>query len=153
MPHLQIIVAATRQGRKGRAVGDWTEAQARAHGKFEVELIDLAVLNLPMLDEPEHPRLRKYHHDHTKAWTASVDRADAFVFVTPEYNYCPAPALVNALDYVLHEWAYKPAAFVSYGGVSGGLRAVQVTKMQMSALTLLPIVVLVTVAMYCGLHL
>ncbi len=54
-------------------------------------------------------------------------RPTPYVLVTPEYNYGPTPALVNALDYVYHEWGYKPAAFVSYGGVSGGLRGVQAT--------------------------
>ena len=51
-----------------------------------------------------------------------TDAADAFVFVTPEYDYGPPAALVNALQYLVHEWSYKPAALVSYGGVAGGTR-------------------------------
>ena len=86
-----------------------------------------------MLDEPKHPRLRQYQHAHTKAWSARVDAADAFVFVTPEYNYGMPPALLNAIDYVLHEWAYKPAGFVSYGGISGGTRSVQMSKQVLTA--------------------
>ena len=70
-------------------------------------LVDLADFNLPVYDEPNHPRLRQYVHDHTKAWSASVEAAAAFVFVTPEYNYFAPPALMNALDYLLHEWSYK----------------------------------------------
>jgi hypothetical protein len=66
-----------------------------------------------------------YEHDHTKRSSASVAAADAFVIVTPEYNYGPPPSLINAFDFVYKEWNYKPAGFVSYGGVSGGLRAVQ----------------------------
>ena len=95
--------------------------RAQAHRVFDVQMIDLKQVNLPLLDEPNHPRLQKYEHDHTKAWSADQN-SDAFVFVTPEYNYGPSPALLNALDYLYNEWNYKAAAFVSYGGSSGGLR-------------------------------
>jgi NAD(P)H-dependent FMN reductase len=137
---LLLVTVSTRPTRKGPAVAAWFEQQARAHGKFDVEPIDLADLNLPLLDEPEHPRLRKYQHEHTKRWSALVDAADAFVFVMPEYNHSPAPALTNALDYLVQEWAYKPAAIVSYGGVSGGLRATQALKPTLNALKIVPIV-------------
>lgn len=148
MPHLQIFVASTRENRKGLAVAAWAEVQARAHGGFDVELVDLAEVDLPLFDEPEHPRLRKYTYEHTRAWSARVQRADAFVFVTPEYNFSPSPSLVNAIDYLVHEWAYKPVGFVSYGGVSGGLRAVQVTKLQLTALKMMPIPEAVTIPMF-----
>lgn len=137
---LQIIIGSTREGRAGRAVALWFDTLARRHDKFAVELIDLAEIDLPLLDEPMHPRLRQYQHQHTKEWSARVERADAYVLVTPEYNYGPAPALVNALDYLLHEWAYKPVGFVSYGAVSGGTRAVQMTKQIVSGLRMVPMV-------------
>jgi NAD(P)H-dependent FMN reductase len=121
-------------------VAAWFESLAREHGKFQVETIDLAQVNLPLLDEPEHPRLRHYHHEHTRAWSAMVDAADAFVFVTPEYNHTTPPSLVNAIDYLVHEWQYKPAGFVSYGGVSGGLRGVQTTKLLIIGLKMMPMV-------------
>lgn len=140
MPRLQIFIVSTRPGRKGEAIARWVDERAREHAKFEVEVVDLKEVNLPLLDEPEHPRLRKYQHDHTKAWSARVSRADAFVFVTPEYNYCSPPSLVNALDYLVHEWAYKPVGFVSYGGVSGGSRSVQMTKLLVTALKMMPMV-------------
>jgi NAD(P)H-dependent FMN reductase len=136
---LQIVIVSTREGRKGDAVGRWFETRARAHGAFDVELVDLAEVNLPLFDEPEHPRLRKYRHDHTTRWSERVAHGDAFVFVTPEYNYSAPPSIVNALDYLVHEWAYKPLAFVSYGGVSGGTRAVQMIKLQATALRMMPI--------------
>lgn len=137
---LLIVTVSTRPSRKGPAVAAWFEAQARAHGKFEIEPVDLAELNLPLFDEPEHPRFARYHHEHTKRWSAIVDGADAFAFVMPEYNYTPAPSLTNALDYLLREWAYKPAGIVSYGGVSGGLRASQMVKLTLNALKVVPIV-------------
>jgi NAD(P)H-dependent FMN reductase len=144
MPHLQIFIVSTRPSRKGPAVARWFEEQARTHGRFEIEMIDLASVNLPLFDEPEHPRLQRYQHEHTKAWSASVQRADAFVFVTPEYNFSTPPSLTNALDYLLREWAYKAVGFVSYGGVSGGLRAVQMAKLTLSSLKMIPIVEAVT---------
>jgi len=136
---LQIVIVSTRPGRKGEAIAKWFDARARQHGAFEVELVDLAAVNLPIFDEPEHPRFRRYQHEHTKGWSARVARADAFVFVTPEYNYSAPPSLVNALDFLSQEWAYKPVGFVSYGGVSGGTRSVQMTKLQATALRMMPI--------------
>ncbi|MBP0575805.1 NAD(P)H-dependent oxidoreductase, partial [Mycobacterium tuberculosis] len=79
--------------------------EALQHGGFDVALVDLADFNLPVYDKPHHPRLKRYEHDHTKRWSASVAAADAFVFVMPEYNFGPTPALTNAIDYLFHEWA------------------------------------------------
>ena len=129
---LQVIFASTREGRQGFPIAEWVVERARAHGKFEPELVDLREVNLPLFDEPQHPRLRQYQHAHTKAWSAIVAAADAFVFVTPEYNYGMPPALLNAIDYLSAEWAYKPAAIVSYGGVSGGTRSAQMTKLMLT---------------------
>ena len=148
MPKLNVIVASVREERAGRAIGDWFVARARAHAKFDVDLVDLKDVNLPLLDEPKHPRLRQYQREHTKAWSASVAGADAFVFVTPEYNHGAPPALINAFDYVYLEWNYKPAGFVSYGGVSGGTRSVQMSKPIVSALKMVPIVEAVTIPFF-----
>ena len=123
-PNLLIVIASTRPGRKGKPIGDWVYDQAVASGRFDVQVADLALLDLPMMDEPNHPRLKTYIHDHTKAWSAMVERADAFIFVTPEYNHSFNAPLKNAIDYLSQEWANKPVAFVSYGGVAGGARAV-----------------------------
>lgn len=148
IPTLQIVIVSTRPGRKGPAVATWFAEQARVHGKFKAEIADLGIIDLPMMDEPEHPRLRKYQHDHTKAWSARIDRSNAFVFVTPEYNHGAPPSLVNALDYLVEEWAYKPVAFVSYGGISGGLRSVQMTKQIVVSLKMVPLVESVAIPMF-----
>lgn len=136
---LAIIAASTRPGRVGIHVARWFHAVAEAHPGFASRLVDLAEVGLPVYDEPRHPRLKQYEKAHTKRWSAIVEAADAYVFVMPEYNYLPTPALINALDFVLHEWAYKPAGFVSYGGVSGGLRAAQTVKVALSSLKVVPI--------------
>jgi NAD(P)H-dependent FMN reductase len=136
MPKLLTIIASTRPGRVGLPVGNWFMERAQAHGGFELELVDLYELDLPLLDEPNHPRLRQYTQAHTHAWSALVESADAVVMVTAEYNYGYPAALKNAIDYLHHEWRYKPLGFVSYGGVAAGTRAVQQLKQVVGALQL-----------------
>jgi NAD(P)H-dependent FMN reductase len=138
-PVLQVIIGSTRPGRVGSAVADWIIERARARGDFEVEVTDLAVLNLPIFDEPNHPRLRRYVNQHTKDWSEIVERSDAFVFVIPEYNYGFNAATKNAIDYLNQEWQNKPAGIVSYGGVAAGTRAAQMLKQVMSALKIVPV--------------
>ena len=118
-PVLQIIIGSTRPGRVGPAVADWIIERARARGDFEVVVTDLAELNLPMFDEPNHPRLHQYVHQHTKDWSAIVEASDAFIFVIPEYNYGFNAATKNAIDYLNSEWLNKPAGIVSYGARGG----------------------------------
>lgn len=136
MLNLHIIVASVRPGRGGLSVAQWFQGVAEQDKRFSVTLVDLAEVGLPLLDEPNHPRLRKYQHDHTKRWSKLVDAADAFVFVTPEYNYSFPASLKNAIDYLHAEWVDKPVGFVSYGGVSGGLRCVQHLKNVTGALSM-----------------
>jgi NAD(P)H-dependent FMN reductase len=145
MPKLLVIIVSTRPQRTGVPVAQWFFEHAQKHAKFDAELVDLKEVNLPLLDEPRHPKFQQYEHAHTKAWSERIQGADAFVFVTPEYNYgAPAP-LVNALDYLFAEWAYKPTGFVSYGGVSGGTRSVQMAKLIMTTLKIVPIPEAVTI--------
>jgi NAD(P)H-dependent FMN reductase len=139
MPQLRIIIASTRPGRVGLPVANWFEPIARGHGGFDVEVTDLAELRLPFLDEPNHPRLRRYTHAHTRAWSATVEASDAFVFVMPEYNFGMNAPLKNALDYLHSEWHYKPVGFVSYGGISAGTRGVQMTKQVVTSLKMAPL--------------
>jgi NAD(P)H-dependent FMN reductase len=139
MPNLTIIVGSTRPGRAGAPIAQWFAARAKDHGGFDVNVVDLAEIGLPLLDEPNHPRLRTYTQQHTKDWSAIVDAADAFVFVTPEYNYGYPASLKNAIDYLHHEWQHKPVGFVSYGGVAAGTRAVQQLKQVVTTLKMLPV--------------
>jgi NAD(P)H-dependent FMN reductase len=139
MPKLMIVIGSTRPGRAGISVAEWFIDHARRHGEFDVEVADLAELDLPMLDEPNHPRLRQYTHQHTRDWSAQVDAAEAFVFITPEYNHGYPAALKNAIDYLHWEWSDKPVGFVSYGGVAAGTRALQQLKQVVSVLKLLPV--------------
>ncbi len=140
MNSLKIISSTVRPGRKGTAVTAWITKIARQYGEFNVEVLDLGEINLPMMNEPNHPSMKKYEHDHTKKWSATIDEADAFIFVTAEYDFnYPAP-LRNALEYLYHEWAYKAAGIVSYGGISAGTRATNSLKGDLSTFRVVPLV-------------
>jgi len=146
--NLTVIIASTRPGRVGLPIANWFIERAKKDGRFDVVVADLKEVNLPIFDEPKHPRFQQYEHDHTKKWSAIVAAADAYVIVTPEYNFSPPPSIVNALDYLFREWQHKPAGFVSYGGVSGGIRSVQATKLMLTSLKVMPIPEAVTIPFF-----
>jgi NAD(P)H-dependent FMN reductase len=126
MLKLAIVTGSTRPNRKAEAVAQWVHeiAKKRSDANVELELVDIATFELPLLDEPSPPSTGKYEKEHTKRWSAKVDSFDGFVFVTPEYNHGTSAALKNALDFVYREWNNKAAGFVSYGS-AGGVRAVE----------------------------
>lgn len=145
---LKIIVTSTRQNRQGGAVANWFFEAIKTHPLFNTEILDLMEINLPMLDEPNHPKLKKYQFEHTRQWSAKIATADAYVFVIPEYNYGMPPAMVNAIDYLFEEWNYKPAALVSYGGISGGLRSAQMAKLILTTVKLVPLTEAVSIPFF-----
>jgi NAD(P)H-dependent FMN reductase len=124
MLKIAIILGSTRPQRNGEAVARWVHQLAQKRGDAQYELIDLAEVNLPLLDEPVPPAYHKYSRPHTKAWSERIAGYDGFVFVTAEYNHGIPAALKNAIDYLFTEWNDKAAGFVSYGS-AGGVRAVE----------------------------
>jgi NAD(P)H-dependent FMN reductase len=129
MYKLKIISSTVRPGRIGPLVTKWVTEAIQKHGGFEVEVLDLGELNLPLMNEAIHPIMQQYEHEHTKQWSAKIGEADAFIFVTAEYDYSYPASLKNALEYLVHEWAYKPAGIVSYSaGAFAGVRAVMSLK-------------------------
>jgi NAD(P)H-dependent FMN reductase len=123
----------------GPQVAEWFAERAARHGDFEVRVIDLAEVDLPLLDEPEHASTGIYVHEHTRRWSAIVAEADAIVFVMPEYNGGFTAPLKNAIDYLVHEWKDKPVGLVGYGMSSGGMRAVHMIKPVLLALGMVPV--------------
>lgn len=144
---LNIVVTSTRPGRVGDKLGAWIADFARAEGSFDVTLVDLADLDLPLFNEASHPRLGQYEHEHTRKWSALTDAADAYVFVLPEYDHVAPASFVNAVQYLSKEWAYKAASFVSYGGISGGVRSVETAKGLLTTLKVMPLIDQVIVPM------
>jgi NAD(P)H-dependent FMN reductase len=138
-----IVVGSVRPGRIGLPIAQWVQGQTEAANTagaegagFDIDFVDLAELALPFMDEPAHPIKRAYTKQHTIDWSARVDAADAFIFVTPEYNHSYSPALKNALDFLSAEWKHKPVTFVSYGGVAAGTRGVVALEPVITALGL-----------------
>lgn len=135
MYKLKVISATVRPGRKGPIVAGWIMEQVQKHGVFEAELLDLGEINLPLMNEAVHPRMRQYEHEHSKQWSQKIDEADAFIFVTAEYDYSYPASLKNALEYLVHEWAYKAAGIVSYSiGSFAGVRAMANLKADLLSL-------------------
>ncbi|GAA2840725.1 NAD(P)H-dependent FMN reductase [Leucobacter komagatae] len=124
-PLIKIIVGSVRPVRVGdQLAAALAPALAEATGA-RVEIVDLAEVGLPLLDEPLMPAIGQYEHDHTKAWSATISESDAVVFLTPQYNGGYPAALKNAIDFLFHEWKAKPTFVVSYGGHGGGAAAAQ----------------------------
>ncbi|MFC4627583.1 GNAT family N-acetyltransferase [Promicromonospora alba] len=141
-PQVLVMVPSTRPGRRGPAVAEWftsaVAGRAEALG-VRCALADLAEIDLPFLDEPEHPSTGQYVHEHTRRWSELVGGSDAFVVCTPEYNHAMPAALKNAFDALSAEWADKPIAFVSYGNTSAGTRAAHMGKSVAVTLGMVPI--------------
>jgi len=139
MYNLKIITSTVRPGRKGPLVANWINNLAIKQEGFKVELLDLGEINLPLMNEPNMPVQKKYQHEHTKRWSAKIEEADLFIFVTGEYDFnYPAP-LRNAIEYLFHEWQYKAAGIVSYGGVSAGTRASNSLKADLASMKVVPL--------------
>jgi NAD(P)H-dependent FMN reductase len=115
-----VLIASTRKGRFGPTVGHWFSDIARKEATFDVDVIDLADIDLPSSFESTPA---------AQTFAEQIGASDAFVIVTPEYNHSFPGQLKIALDSVRDEWCAKPVAFVSYGGLSGGLRAVEALRL------------------------
>lgn len=125
---VMVLTVSTRPTALGPAVATWFLATTEAFGRARsVDLVpvSLADLDLPFLDEDDEPATGRRQHDHTRRWAALVAGVEGFVVITPEYNHGMPASLKNALDYLTHEWAWKPVGFVAYGNTSSGTRSVQ----------------------------
>ncbi|WP_271222552.1 NADPH-dependent FMN reductase [Streptosporangium carneum] len=124
---LAVIIGSVREGRFGPVVASWVADQARAHGGFDVNVVDLAQMEIPLALPAASPKFAGENYPRPAgmaALTSALDGADAFVVVTPEYNHSYPASLKAAVDWHFNQWAAKPVAFVSYGGAAGGRHAV-----------------------------
>ena len=108
-----VFYGSYRSDRKGVRLADWLVAQLKARGD-EAELIDAKAVGLPMLDRmyKEHPKGQA--PEALENLAGKIKAADAFVFVTGEYNWGVQPGLKNLTDHFLEEWFWRPAAIASY---------------------------------------
>lgn len=118
-----VVIGSTRPGRICPGIAGWVRDALAWSSQLTYELVDLADIALPMLDEPLMAALHSYARPHTKAWSRVVDGFGGFVFVFPQYNWGYPAVMKNALDFLYDEWRGKPASMVSYG-TRGGNRGV-----------------------------
>ncbi|MFF7728638.1 NADPH-dependent FMN reductase [Streptomyces sp. NPDC008001] len=133
---LAVIVGSTRDGRFAPTVAKWFTDQVARHGGIDVDLIDL----------DRHPLPVKLGGEPTAEDAAvlaevspRLEQADAFVVLTPEYNHSYPASLKTLIDLHYTQWRAKPVGFVSYGGLSGGLRAVEHLRPVFTELHAVPI--------------
>jgi NAD(P)H-dependent FMN reductase len=124
-PLILILIASTRDRRRGERVAAWFDAIAQAREDVRCELVDLLAWDLPWYRDAVMPIRGGYEDEARRRWAAKVAGADGYVFLTPEYNHGYPAALKNALDHLYVEWNHKPVTFVTYGGSAGGVRAAE----------------------------
>lgn len=140
MKKIKVILGSSREGRSGKKIADWFMSQTEAYRAFfDFELLDLKEWNIPFFDNPISPGMGGEPVGKAKEWAAKIAEADGVIIVTPEYNHGYPAVLKNALDVIYKEWNYKPVSFVSYGGVSGGIRAVEQLKQVTLELKMYPL--------------
>jgi NAD(P)H-dependent FMN reductase len=140
MPHIQIVLASTRHQRRGEPIARWMADIAAARGDLTSELVDLAAFELPLLAGATPPPMRSdAREEAAREWADKIASADGYVLVVPEYNHGYPAAIKNALDHLFTEWNRKPVGFVSYGGLSGGVRAVEQLRQVAVELEMVPL--------------
>ncbi|WP_027941337.1 NADPH-dependent FMN reductase [Amycolatopsis taiwanensis] len=124
---LVIVIGSVREGRFGPVIASWVAEQAREHGAFDIDVVDLADVEIPLSLPVESPRFAGDSYPRPEGMASLTSRladADAFILVTPEYNHSYPASLKAAVDWHFTQWTAKPVAFVSYGGAAGGRHAV-----------------------------
>jgi NAD(P)H-dependent FMN reductase len=122
---IAVIIGSTRPTRICAGIAAWARDAIADGSALSYELLDLAELALPFLDEPLKAALHVYEHEHTRAWSRLIESYDGFMFVFPQYNWGYPGVLKNALDYLYDEWHGKPASFATYGTRGGSKAAAQ----------------------------
>lgn len=140
MVKLYVILGSTRPNRASEKIAPWVISEMKKLEGVEVELIDLRDWPLPFFNEPTQiTNPSEIILLLAKQWSEKILQADGFLIITPEYNHGYTAVLKNAFDYLYTEWHRKPIAFVSYGGSTGGSRAVEQLRLVSIELKMVPI--------------
>jgi NAD(P)H-dependent FMN reductase len=138
---LGVILASTREGRRGEGFARWIHALLSERKGSETDLLDLRDWRLPNYDNAAMPPVaeKSYTDPTARGWVEKIGALDGYVIVTPEYSHGYPGGLKNALDHGYAVWANKPVAFVSYGGTASGARAVEQLRLVTIELRMVPI--------------
>ena len=124
---MAVVIGSNREGRLGETVAEWFIRTIAPIDGLEIDIIDLADLDL-------HTSIRVEPSPTIQAISHRVAAADAFVFVTPEYNHSYPASIKAFIDLHVEEWCGKAVGFVSYGGIAGGLRSVEALRLVFASL-------------------
>ncbi|HEV2122583.1 MAG TPA: NADPH-dependent FMN reductase [Chloroflexota bacterium] len=131
---IPVVLGSIRERRRSSNATRLILSRVEEAG-HESELIDLRELDMPMYDEaPEsegHPGVARFRQ--------TLDRADAVIWHSPEYNHSFTSVIKNAIDFLDEEIRRKPSAVCGLGGLSGGIRAVEQLKQVLIELHSVPI--------------
>ncbi|MGW5739757.1 MULTISPECIES: NADPH-dependent FMN reductase [Streptomyces] len=123
--HVAVILGSTRDGRFGPVVADWVLGHLGQRDDMTADLVDLVKTPVPAVLPDVTKAPEPANAELLEKVSPRLGAADAFIIVTPEYNHSFPGGLKDAIDWHNPQWHGKPVAFVSYGGLSGGLRAVE----------------------------
>ncbi len=145
MPKVMVLLGSARKGRAADNIMKQLQVELDKHTDVKWEVVDPVELDLPFYDEPMPPmaidnHFGEYSNPKGKAWADKVESFDGYIMVTPEYNHGYPAILKNAIDWVSEKrWEGKPVTFVSYGAVSGGIRAVEQLRQVVIELRTIPL--------------
>lgn len=131
---IALIQTSTRALRIGPTVIEMIKRlllSSPSYSSVEITTVDLNDFSLPIFNEPivpaMVPKYGQFQYEHSKAWSAAIAPYDAYIFVSPEYNFGPPGGVKNAIDYLYNEWIGKPIFLVTYG-IMGGKNAGDVLR-------------------------
>jgi NAD(P)H-dependent FMN reductase len=122
-----VVIGSNREGRLGETVAKWFLKTIADLDGLDIDTIDLADLDL-------HTSIRAVPSAAVQAVSLRVAAADAFIFITPEYNHSFPASIKTFIDHHVDEWCGKAVGFVSYGGIAGGLRSVEALRLVFASL-------------------
>ncbi|RYL22738.1 NADPH-dependent FMN reductase [Acinetobacter piscicola] len=133
-----IIVGSIREGRTAIKVAEWLSKEINQldFNTLNTRIVDLKEWNLPLFAGAHPPASGIYDQPRQQEWADHIAQADAFIFISPEYNHGYSAVLKNAIDYLGKEWKSKPFGIVSYGG-NNGTSSVEQLKQVCTALDMI----------------
>lgn len=140
-PKILVILGSSREGRRGDKVAKAAMTSLSKVKSATFEFIDLRDWDFPFYNLPGYPSTKRgvFESDLQKKWAKKIEDGDGFIFITPEYNHGYSAVLKNAIDFLWYEWNHKPVTFISYGSMSGGLRAVEQLRQVVIEVEMVPI--------------